>query len=391
MRVVLGVGAGIAAYKACEVASRLTQDGHEVFPVLTAAALQFVGALTFEALTHRPVAVQVTDEPVGPLSHVTLAHTADLLLIAPLTADLMARMAGGRADDMLTAVYLGARCPVVAAPAMESEMWEHPAVRRLRATLAEDGVQFVGPASGRLASGLMGAGRLADPADIVEAARRALTPATLAGRRVLITAGPTREFFDPVRCLTNPSTGAMGVALARAAWRRGASVTLVHGPLAVPVPREVTARPVTTALEMEAAVGELADSQDVIIASAAVSDWRPRTFVAQKQKKRDLPPDAWALEPNPDILAGLGRRRRPGQVLVGFAAETDDITAHGREKLAAKRVDLLVANRVGPTEGFGSGPVDGWLLWPDGRQDPLAPDKEQVAAQVLDAVERLLG
>jgi phosphopantothenoylcysteine decarboxylase/phosphopantothenate--cysteine ligase len=391
MRVVLGVGAGIAAYKACEVASRLTQDGHEVFCVLTPTALQFVGALTFEALTHRPVAVQVTDEPVGPLSHVTLAHTADLILIAPLTADLMARMAGGRADDMLTAVYLGARCPVVAAPAMESEMWEHPAVRRLRATLAEDGVQFVGPASGRLASGLVGAGRLADPGDIVEAARRALTPPTLAGRRVLITAGPTREFFDPVRCLTNPSTGAMGVALARVAWRRGASVTLVHGPLAVAVPREVQAHPVTTALEMEAAVNDLADSHDVIIASAAVSDWRPRTFLAQKQKKRDLPPDAWALEPNPDILAGLGRRRRSGQVLVGFAAETDDITAHGREKLTAKRVDLLVANRVGPAEGFGAGPVEGWLLWPDGRQEPLASDKERVAMQVLDAVERILA
>jgi phosphopantothenoylcysteine decarboxylase/phosphopantothenate--cysteine ligase len=390
MRIALGVGAGIAAYKACELASRLTQDGHEVFVLLTPAACEFVTPLTFSALTHRPVAVRVTDEPLGPLSHVTLAHTAELLLIAPLTADLMARLANGRADDMLTAVYLGARCPVLAAPAMESEMWEHPAVRRHRDRLLADGVRLIGPASGRLASGAVGAGRMADPADIREAVAEVSTPPTLRGRKVLITAGPTREFFDPVRCLTNPSTGAMGVALARMARRRGAAVVLVHGPLAVPLPAGVETAAVVTALEMEAAVMERADDQDVLIASAAVSDWRPRVRLAEKQKKGALAADAWALEPNPDILAALGRRRRAGQVLVGFAAETDDVVRHGLEKLEAKRVDLLVANRVGWAQGFGAGPVEGWLLWAGGRRDVLAADKQAVATQVLDAVETLL-
>lgn len=388
MRLVLGVGAGIAAYKACELASRLTQDGHDVFVCLTREALHFVTPLTFEALTHHPVAIEVGDEPLGPISHVTLARTADLMVVAPATADLIARMAEGRADDMLTAVYLGMRAPVLLAPAMEAEMWAHPAVVRQAERLQRDGVHVVGPEEGRLASGLRGRGRMSEPARIRERVAWLLTPKTLEGRRVLVTAGPTREYFDPVRCLTNPSTGAMGTAIAAEARNRGAQVTLVHGPLAVPVPDGIEARGVTSAVEMDAAVFELAEAQDVIIASAAVSDWRPKTRRTEKVKKDD-PSMSWEMVRNPDILARLGSERpRPGQVLVGFAAETDDVVGHGREKLQRKGVDLLLANQVSFDQGFGSSPVDGVLLAREGSEEALQGDKPEVARKLLDAVER---
>ncbi|MGC8489435.1 MAG: bifunctional phosphopantothenoylcysteine decarboxylase/phosphopantothenate--cysteine ligase CoaBC [Clostridia bacterium] len=390
MRLVLGVGAGIAAYKACELASRLAQDGYEVFACLTREATKFVTPLTFEALTHHPVSIAVSDEPLGPVSHVSLAHTADLMVVAPATADLIARMAEGRADDMLTAVYLGMRAPVLVAPAMEAEMWSHPAVVRQAERLRQDGVAFVGPEEGRLASGLSGRGRMSEPARILDRVEWLATPKTLAGRRVLVTAGPTREFFDPVRCVTNPSSGAMGTAIARAARNRGAEVTLVHGPITVPVPEAVAAHAVTTALEMEEAVFRLAADQDVIVASAAVSDWRPKVLRAEKVKKDD-PGMNWDMVRNPDILARLGReRQRVGQILVGFAAETDDVVAHGRDKLARKRVDLLVANRVGFQQGFGASEVDGVLLSRGGSAEPLQGDKPAIAQALLDAVERLL-
>lgn len=389
MRIVLGVGGGIAAYKACEVASRLTQDGHVVHVVMTETARRFVAPLTFEALTHHPVGVSVDDEPVGPLSHVRLAREAEALVVAPLTADLMSRMAEGRADDLLTAVYLGARCPVIAAPAMETEMWTHPATVRNAERLRADGVVFVGPEAGRLASGATGAGRMADPARIVAAVRRLAIPQDLRGLRVLVTAGPTWEFFDPVRLLSNPSTGAMGVALAEAARDRGAVVTLVHGPLRVPPPEGIATHAIVSALDLERAVGERFADQDVVISAAAVSDFRPARPAAEKMKKGDSPSLSWEVVPNPDVLAGLGARKRPDQILVGFAAETSDHVRRAVEKMRAKRVDLMVANRVEAGRGFGPGPSEAWLVWPDGRVEPVTGDKTAVAARILDAVRDL--
>jgi phosphopantothenoylcysteine decarboxylase/phosphopantothenate--cysteine ligase len=390
MRLVLGVGAGIAAYKTCELASRLTQDGHEVFVCLTREATRFVTPLTFSALTHRPVSIEVGDEPLGPISHVTLARTADLMVVAPATADLITRLAEGRADDMVTAVYLGMRAPVLLAPAMEAEMWSHPAVVRQVEQLRGDGVVFVGPEDGRLASGLQGRGRMSEPTRIRDQIDRLVTPKTLQGRSLLITAGPTREFFDPVRFLSNPSSGSMGTAITREARNRGARVTLVHGPLSVPIPDGVDAMPVTSALEMEAAVMERAAGADVIIASAAVSDWRPKGRQSEKVKKQDAA-ISWEMLPNPDILARLGRERaRAGQILVGFAAETGNVAEHGREKLLHKQVDLLLANQVGYDRGFGPAVVDGVLLSRTGPDQPVAGDKPTIARLLLDAVEQLL-
>ena len=389
MRIVLGVGGGIAAYKACEVASRLTQEGHRVHVVMTETARRFVAPLTFEALTHQPVGTFVADEPVGPLSHVRLAREAEALVVAPLTADLMSRMAEGRADDLLTAVYLGVRCPVIAAPAMETEMWTHPATVRNAERLRADGVMFIGPEEGRLASGATGAGRMADPDRIVAAVRRLGVPQDLRGLRILVTAGPTWEFFDPVRLLSNPSSGAMGVALAEAARDRGATVTLVHGPLRVPLPEGITAKAIVSALELERVVGEAFDEQDVVISAAAVADFRPARPAAEKMKKRDSPSLLWEVVPNPDILAGLGRRKQPHQILVGFAAETSEHVRRALEKMQAKRVDLMVANRVEAGRGFGPGPSEAWLVWPDGRVEPVAGDKTVVANRILDAVRDL--
>lgn len=392
MRVILGVGGGIAAYKACEVASRLTQAGDIVDVVMTEAARQFVAPLTFEALTHRPVSTAVADQPQGVLSHVSLAHAADAIVVAPATADLLARLAAGRADDMLTAVYLGARCPVLAAPAMEPEMWEHPAIKRAAARLAEDGVVFVGPAAGRMASGAIGVGRLADPDMIVRAVRRLGTPHDLAGVRLMVTAGPTWEFFDPVRILSNPSTGSMGVAVAEAAQARGAEVTLVHGPLAVPLPPDVAAVAVTTTEEMAQAVHARFGAVDVVVAAAAAADFRPVAPRADKLKKASgSDPGAWAVERTPDILASLGDAKAPHQLLVGFKAET---TGHVERAVAMwrqKHLDLVVANRVEAGRGFGRQDTEAWLVWSPERVEPYRGSKAGLASALLDAVVSLRG
>jgi phosphopantothenoylcysteine decarboxylase/phosphopantothenate--cysteine ligase len=391
LRIVLGVGGGIAAYKACEVASRLTQAGHVVDVVMTRAARQFVAPLTFEALTHRAVSIEVDDRPVGPISHVALAHAAELLVIAPATADLLARLAAGRADDMLTAVYLGARCPVLLAPAMEPEMWSHPAVQRAAARLAEDGARLLGPAAGRMASGQTGVGRMVEPAEILRAVQQAATPQDLAGRAVLVTAGPTWEFFDPVRVLSNPSTGAMGAAVADAAHLRGADVTLVHGPMAAPLPAGVLAVGVRTAAEMAAAVRERFAAVDVVVSAAAVADFRPRRPAALKMKKDAAnDPAAWAVERTEDILAGLGRLKTH-QVLVGFAAETDDHVAHALKKLEEKRLDMVVANRVDGGRGFGAGDTDAWLIRGEDQVEPFHGTKAELAAAIWDRVGEIMA
>jgi len=356
--VILGVGGGIAAYKACEFVRLLVKGGASVHVVMTPNATRFVGPLTFQALSGHPVLVDL----LAPASeagygHLELARRADLLVVAPATANLLARLRAGMGDDAVTTTALACTCPVLLAPAMNTRMWEGPAVQENLATLRARGWHVVGPSSGELADGDVGEGRLADPIEIAAAAARILGPRDLAGRRVLVTAGPTREHIDPVRYLSNPSTGRMGFELARAAARRGADVLLVSGPSALRDPDGVRVVRVSTAEEMAAAVLGAAGEQDLLVAAAAVSDYRPRESLASKRKKTDGP-DSLELERTTDILATLGNRlagQPHSPVLVGFAAETEDVVQNAREKLRRKHCDLVVANAVGlPGAGFGS-------------------------------------
>src|SRR3954467_7601734 len=351
-RVVLGVSGGIAAYKACEVLRGLTESGHPARVVPRHGALELVGAATWAALSGQPVTTEVW-EGVEDVPHVRLGQEADLVLVVPATEDLMARAAIGRADDLLTATLLTARCPVVLAPAMHTEMWEHPATQANVETLRSRGVVVLEPAVGRLTGADSGVGRLPDPAEIVAVARRALTRGALvpdlAGRHVVISAGGTREHLDPVRFLGNRSSGRQGYALAQAAVARGAEVVLVAANVALPDPAGVKVVRVTSALELRDAVLAESLSSEVVVMAAAVADYRPAERRATKRKKTDtLNVD---LVQNPDVLAELGEQRRPGQVLVGFAAETGDaegsVLEHGRAKLARKGCDLLVVNEVG--------------------------------------------
>ena len=355
-RVVLGVAGGIAAYKAVELLRRLSESGHDVTVVPTAAALQFVGAPTWSALSGKPVADDVWQD-VHEVPHVRLGQSADLVVVAPATADLLARAAHGLADDLLTNVLLTARCPVLLAPAMHTEMWEHPATRANVALLRQRGVQVLEPAVGRLTGADSGRGRLPEPPEILAAALQALAPREqdlaprgqdLAGRRVVVSAGGTREHLDPVRFLGNRSSGKQGYALARAAAERGADVVLVSS-AALPDPAAVRVVPVTSALELREAVLAEAVTADVVVMAAAVADYRPAERLPVKRKKTESL--TVELVQNPDVLLELARRRIPGQVLVGFAAETGDaegdVLAHGRAKLARKGCDLLVVNEVG--------------------------------------------
>ena len=348
-RVVLGVAGGIAAFKAVELLRRLTESGHDVTVVPTAAALRFVGAATWSALSGKPVVDDLWQD-VHEVPHVRLGQSADLVVVAPATADLLARAAHGLADDLLTNVLLTARCPVLLAPAMHTEMWEHPATRANVALLRERGVQVLEPSVGRLTGADSGKGRLPEASEIFAAALQALTSRgqDLAGRRVVVSAGGTREHLDPVRFLGNRSSGKQGYALARAAVERGADVVLVSS-AALPAPAGVQVVPVTSALELRDAVLAEAATADVVVMAAAVADYRPVQRLAVKRKKTQTL--AVELVQNPDVLLELGQRRTPGQVLVGFAAETGDaegdVLAHGRAKLARKGCDLLVVNEVG--------------------------------------------
>ncbi|HUE08437.1 MAG TPA: bifunctional phosphopantothenoylcysteine decarboxylase/phosphopantothenate--cysteine ligase CoaBC [Acidimicrobiales bacterium] len=389
-RVVLGVSGGIAAYKAVEVCRRLVDAGVHVTPVLTHDATRFVGALTFSALASEPAQLSLWDE-ASPIPHTTLGQRADLVVVAPATAHTLARFAAGLSDDLLTATLLATRAPVIVCPAMHTEMWEHPSVRENLATLERRGVEVVPPESGRLAGGDSGEGRLADPAVIVarvlarlgQTARR-----DLSGRRVVVSAGGTREPLDPVRFITNRSSGKQGHAIAVAAARRGAAVTLVtSSPLALPTDTGVTRIDVETAADMEQAMGSAADGADVVVMSAAVADFRPKATAGAKLSKEDGIPE-FVLEPTPDILAGLAHRRTPGQVIVGFAAETHDAVERGRRKLERKGVDLLVVNDVSaPGVGFDHDTNAVVILGADGTttEIPLT-SKDAVANAVLDRV-----
>ncbi len=376
MRVVLGVAGGIAAYKACSLLRLLTEAGHDVTVVPTAAALHFVGEATWSALSGKPVHTDVWSD-ITEVPHVRIGQQADLVVVAPATADLLARAATGQADDLLTNVLLTARCPVVLAPAMHTEMWEHPATQANVATLSERGVHVVPPASGRLTGADSGPGRLPEPEDLFAVCQRELAhpaasapdPAArpLAGRRVVVTAGGTREPLDPVRFLGNRSSGKQGYALAAVAAERGADVTLVTTS-GLPAPPGVRAVEVETALEMQDAVRSAASAADVVVMAAAVADFRPAVYADHKIKKThavsgagvpdDSAPDI-ALVRNPDILAGLVADRGPASspVVVGFAAETGDadgsVLEHGRAKLARKGCDVLVVNEVGRHTTFG--------------------------------------
>jgi phosphopantothenoylcysteine decarboxylase/phosphopantothenate--cysteine ligase len=399
-RVVLGVGGGIAAYKACEVLRGLTEPGHEVRVVPTEAALRFVGAATFEALSGNPVHTGVfSDVPEVP--HVRIGQWADLVLVVPATADLLAKAAHGLADDLLTNTLLTARCPVLMAPAMHTEMWEHAATRENVATLRARGVIVTEPASGRLTGADTGKGRLADPAEILDLARLLLArptalPRDLEGRRVVVSAGGTREPLDPVRFLGNRSSGKQGYALARTAVQRGASVTLVSAhTLALPEPAGAEVIRASTAEELREAVHKSAADADVIVMAAAVADFRPAHRAEYKIKKTGRDPDPVALTRNPDILAELVAARQPGQVIVGFAAETGDTGAdvleHARAKHRRKGCDLLVVNAVGEGKAFEVEDNAGWLLSTDGTEKPIAlGSKAQMASEVWDAVVALL-
>jgi len=409
MHVVLGVSGGIAAYKACSLLRHLTETGHEVTVVPTAAALRFVGEATWAALSGRPVAVELWSQ-VHRVPHVGLGQQADLVLVAPASADLMARAAHGLADDLLTNVLLTARCPVVLTPAMHTEMWTHPATVANVALLRERGVHLVGPVSGRLTGTDTGQGRLAEPTDIVEQAIAVVARGVarsvsgqLSGRRVVVSAGGTREPLDPVRFLGNRSSGKQGYALARAAAERGAGVTLVSANADLPVPPGVDAVQVGTALELREAVRQAATGADVVVMAAAVADFRPRHYADAKIKKThgkgELEAPTVELVRNPDILAGLvaerADRRRP--LIVGFAAETGDadgsVIEHARAKLDRKRCDLLVANEVGRDLAFGLDENTVHLLRPDTERVRTAgpAGKDEIAGTIWDEIAVLLA
>jgi phosphopantothenoylcysteine decarboxylase / phosphopantothenate---cysteine ligase len=387
-RIVLGVSGGIAAYKAIDVCRRLVDRGAHVVPVLTRGATRFVGEATFSALASERAHTSLFDDD-DPIPHTRLGQSADAIVVAPATARVIGSYAAGISSDLLTATLLAVRqgSRVIVAPAMHTEMWEHPAVQDNLATLARRGVIIVPPEEGRLAGRDIGRGRLAAPEAIVQAVEAALgADRDLSGLHVLVTAGGTREPIDPVRFVGNRSSGKQGHALAAEAAARGAKVTLVST-VDLPVPAQADVVRVETAAEMEEAVQAAGASADVVVMAAAVADFRPARVAERKLKKQAGVPEI-TLEPTPDVLAGLGKRKRPGQTIVGFAAETDEVRQNAAAKLAAKGIDLIVANDVtAPGAGFEHDTNHVVIMDADGaeREVPLA-DKRAIARAVFDAV-----
>ena len=391
-RVILGVGAGIAAYKACELLRLLKEAGHQVRVVPTPDALRFVGEPTWAALSGQPVTTSVWTG-VDEVPHVRLGQSADLVVVAPATADLLARAAAGRADDLLTATLLTARCPVLYAPAMHTEMWEHPATKANVALLRERGAVVLDPARGRLTGADSGPGRLPEPAEIFAAAVRLLARGTaglrldLAGRRVVVSAGGTREELDPVRFIGNWSSGRQGYAFAETAVARGAKVTLVAANVSLPDPAGSQVIRVTSARQLHEAMLAESASADAVVMAAAVADFRPADRQPAKIKKDGSAPAPIELVQNPDILAELSARRPPGQLVVGFAAETQLDLAESQAKLARKGCDLLVVNRVGDGLAFGTPDNEAVVLAADGSSTEIArAPKEELADRVWDLV-----
>jgi phosphopantothenoylcysteine decarboxylase/phosphopantothenate--cysteine ligase len=391
-RVALGVGGGIAAYKACDLVRELRRAGAQVRVAMTPAAREFITPLTMQALSGHPVLTDSFD-PVQETSfgHLHLARWADVFMIAPATADLIARIHGGIANDVVTTPLLAFRGPVLLAPAMYTAMWENARTQEnLAALLAEPRYRIVGPGIGLLADGDVGAGRLAELADLVDAAAQVGNAGKLFGKRVLITAGPTREHLDPVRFLSNPSTGKMGLAMAEEARARGATVTLILGPVAGAAPDGFEVVPVTTAEQMAAEVLSRVDDVDFFVAAAAVSDWRPTTIAPQKIKKTDAP-ETLTLVRTPDVLAQASARVHAKKIrprLIGFAAETEKVLENAREKLGRKKLDFIVANDVSaPGAGFGGDSNRVVVLGAAGTQSPpIAGAKREVAAGIWDLI-----
>jgi len=396
--IAVGVGGGIAAYKACELVRAFVKEGAaEVRVCLTRSATQFVSPLTFQALARRPVLTDLLDPAQdSAYGHLAISRGLDLFVITPATADLLARIRAGMGDDAVTTTLLAARCPVLLAPAMNTAMWENELVQQNVAALRElPRFHFVGPESGALADGDVGAGRLATLDAILDAAERLLAPQDLAGRRVLVTAGPTREAIDPVRFVSNRSSGKMGYAIAAAARRRGAEVTLVSGPVSIPAPPGVTVVRITTAQEMLRATLAALPGMHAVVAAAAVADYRPAQVSAQKLKKGDGP-ETLQLERTPDVLGEASQAAGTGPlrpVFVGFAAETQDLLANAQAKLQKKNLDLVVANDVAQSDrGFDVDQNAATLLHRDGKQESLALQrKDALADAVLDRVAALLA
>ena len=386
--VLLGVTGCIAAYKSCEILRGLQKAGVRVKVVMTKNACEFVGPTTFRALTHEPVAIDTFgDGPGDPIHHVSLAEECDLFLIAPCTANVLAKMAAGIADDLLSTTALACTAPIAVAPAMNVHMCEALATQHNMQVLASRGVHFIEPGEGYLACGDVGRGRLADPADIVASVLHMLErEKDLEGKRVVVTAGPTVEPIDAVRFISNPSTGKMGFALAEAAVERGAEVTLVTGPVSLTdVPGAKMVR-VGTACEMKTAVDEAFPSADIAIFSAAVSDFRPRT-VSDRKLKKGADDEALAhieLVENPDILASCGTAKHAGQVVVGFAAETNDVVGNARSKLSRKKADFIVANDVSSGRGFGADSDEVAFVSASGEEHLPEMDKRELADRILD-------
>ncbi|MCL6473849.1 MAG: bifunctional phosphopantothenoylcysteine decarboxylase/phosphopantothenate--cysteine ligase CoaBC [Firmicutes bacterium] len=389
--ILLGVTGSIAAYKAADIASKLTQAGAEVDVVLTEHARRFITEVTFRAITRRPVLTDLFDEPEErQIAHIYLAKRADVLLIAPATANILAKLAVGIADDLLTTLALATQAKVVIAPAMNTVMWQHAATQHNVRTLEERGAHFVYPAEGMLACGDVGAGKLADTPVILAAVEQVLNP-PLCGVRILVTAGPTEEPVDAVRHLSNPSSGKMGYAIAAEAVRMGAEVTLVTGPTLLDPPAGAKTIRVRTAQQMLDACLQVYEEVDVVIATAAVSDYRPAEVWQGKRKKSE---EEWTIRlvPNPDILRTLGERKGR-HILVGFAAETQELLANAQAKLREKNLDLIVANDVSEEDsGFRSDTNRVTLLWADGRQEPLPlMTKQEVARHLLEKVKQLVS
>ena len=385
-RILLGVSGGIAAYKAAELARRLAAAGAQVKVVMTSSALEFVAPLTFGALTGQPVSNSLWGDKVNPLEHIFLGQQVDAIVIAPATANLIGKLAGGIGDDVLTTIMLAATRPTLICPAMNCEMWANPAVQENVARLAARGLEIMPPAAGELACGTTGYGRLPEPETIVEGLARLVSQQDLTGRQILVTAGPTHEDLDPVRFLTNRSSGKMGYALAKVAWRRGASVTLVSGPTALPDPYGVEVVRVRSAEAMLQEVRERFPATEALLMAAAVSDYRAE-ILAEQKIKRGAPTQQVNLVQNPDILKEVGPLKKQ-QVLVGFAAETDNLVAEAERKLKEKNLDLIVANDVNqPDSGFAVDTNEVTLV---SREDapqklPLLT-KEEVAERILDWV-----
>lgn len=389
--VVLGVTGGIAAYKACELTSRLRKAGAQVYVIMTKNACQFVAPLTFETLSNHPVATDTFARPeTWEVEHVALAKRADVFVIAPATANILAKMACGLADDMLSTTVLATRAPVLVAPAMNTGMWDNPATQENVERLQQRGVHFIGPEGGFLACGDTGAGRMSEPKDIFDAIEKLLAmQQDLAGLSVLVTAGPTQERLDPVRFITNRSSGKMGYAIAAAAAARGASVTLVTGPTGLPIPQGVNAVRILSTQELYDQMLALCPQMDVVIQAAAPADFTPETVADQKIKKQGNEPLVIRLTQTPDVAAAVGKTKKEGQTLVGFAAETNDVLQNAQKKLAKKNLDLIVANDVtAPGAGFDVDTNIVTFVTQDGLEKLPKMKKAEVADALLDRILR---